>query len=129
MSDRVRWFEHQGLKVLLEDFSNLPEDEFVKAIQEAERLMLESGDKVIYAICKMHGVRMTDAVKKAAQALMDNTKPKGIYIHSTMIGMSTVQRILANAIKRDMYFAKTDEDAKAWLLKQAEKEKVKQPVG
>ena len=128
MSDRVRWIEHQGLKILLEDFTALPEAEFVKAIQEAEKVMLESGDKVIYVLSKMIDVRMTDVTKQTGQALVDNTKAKGITLHTTMLGLSKLQRIIANAVVRDVYFGKTEEDAKEWLLKQAEKEKVKQPV-
>ncbi len=129
MGDRIRWIEHQGLKILVEEFTNLPEAEFVKAIQEAEKAMLESGDKNIFVLAKMEGVRMTDITKEAGQSLVDNTKAQGITVHSAMLGLSSLQRIIANAVKRDMYFGKTDDDAKDWLLKQAEKLNVKQPVG
>ena len=129
MSDRVRWIEHQGLKILFEDFSSSSEDEFVKAIQAAERMMLESGDKIIYVLADSTDIRMTDPIKQAAETLVINTKAQGITLQTSMAGLSKLQRIIANAIKRDIYFSKDKEDGKEWLIKQSEKVKNKQPVG
>ena len=128
MSERVKWIEHQGLKILYEDFSNLPEDEFIKEIQKVDKAMIESGDKDVFVLSNMVNVRMTDATKDAGQAVIDATKPHGITIHTTMVGLSKIQRIIANAVIKDVYFARDEEDAKEWLLRKAEKEKAKQPV-
>ena len=127
MSDRIKWIEHKGLKILLIDYTDLPENEFVNEIQNTERAMLECVDKVIYVIAKMVNVRMTDVAKEAGQTAVENVKARGINIQPTMVGLSKLQRIIANAVIKDVYFAKDEEDAKEWLVKQAEK--VNQTVG
>ena len=129
MGDRVRWIEHKGLRILYEEYSNLPEDDLVKTIQEAESAAIASGDKDVFIITMMADIRMTDKVREVGQEFVDNTKANGITIHVAILGLSKIQRMLANVIKRDMYFAKNEEDAKEWLVKHAEKIKAKQAVG
>ena len=126
MSERVKWIEHKGLKILLDDYNDLPEAEFIAEIKETCKLIIESEDKVVFSLANMTGVRITDVTRQAGQEIVDSAEAKGITIYITMVGLSKIQRIIANAVVKDVYFAKDEEDAKEWLLRKAEK--VKQPV-
>ena len=129
MSDRVRWINHKGQKILYGDCSNLPEDEFVNEIQRVNKAVIESGDKVVFVLANMVGVRVTEVTRQAGQSVRDSATAQGITIYTSMVGISKLQRIIVNAVVRDVYFAKDEEDAKEWLVKQAEKVKNEQPVG
>ena len=61
---------------------------------------------------------MSKEPKERAKKLVADLNAEGYSLISACFGITGIQRIIANAVKRDMYFARDIEDAKNWLVKQ-----------
>ena len=127
MSDRIKWIEHKGMKILHVDFSNLSGDDFLNAIIEVEKVMLESNVKTIYYASNFTNVTQNNEIKKRADKIIVNLTNNGQEVVMTIFGISGLSRIIAKAVKPDIYFARNEEEALEWLVGQAEK--AEQPVG
>ncbi len=126
MSDRMKWVDHKGQKILIEDFSGMSGEDFINEVGNAEKEILGSGQKTVLTITNFTNAVMSNESKERANTMMQAAKAKGITLHIAAIGVSGIQRIIANAVVKDMHFAKSSDDAKEWLVQQAQK--AKQPV-
>jgi hypothetical protein len=62
------------------------------------------------------GTRTTPKVKDTIEKAAELNKKMLGKVHSALVGLSSIQRIIANVISRDQYFANDIEDAKKWLV-------------
>lgn len=117
MSDRIRWIEHKGKKILFCDYSGLPGVEQLKVIEEAKNEMLKQPlDSVLLVLADITDTYTIQVVKEKFTELTEvRNRFKG---SDATVGITGVKKIMANAIKRGIYFADTIEDAKEWLVKQ-----------
>ena len=121
MSSRVRWINVDGVRCLYEDFSNLRENDFVRELQEGEKALLAENSKVIFTLSNFTNSYMNNDVKKQSDQLMENVSKQGKKLISATFGISGLQRIIANAVKKDVYFAKSEADAKSWIVENAKR--------
>jgi hypothetical protein len=118
MSDRIKWIEYRGKKILYNDYTGLRGDEFTRIIKQSEAEVLGSGMKTVYVINNVTDSFMNKESTAAAKQWVKNCEQKGVDMIIALVGVGGLRRIIAQAIKRDMYFAKSDEDAKEWLVRQ-----------
>lgn len=121
MSSRVKWIDIDGVRCLYEDFSNLKEKEFIAELKEGEKALLAENSKVIYTLTNFSSSFMNNDIKKASDELVENVTKQGKKLISATFGVSGLQRIIANAVKRDVYFAKSETDAKNWIVNNAKR--------
>ena len=60
MSERVKWIEHKGKKILFNDYQDLKGDEYTQTIKKSEKECLNSGMKTVYVINDVTNSFMND---------------------------------------------------------------------
>ena len=123
MNDRIKWMRYKGREILLLDFSNLLEEKFYSYIKKATDYQLEHLRGEIYVLCDVTNTRTTPKIQRISRETNRILTESGIKQKLTTVGLNKMQRIIANAIKSDMYFAKDIADAKKWLINQMESSK------
>ena len=119
--ERIHWLKHNGLDILFNDYKALKNDKITEAIKESEKQALSVSSSKIYVINDVTGSFMnsesTAAAKHWEQACISNGKKMFL----ALVGVTGIKRVLANVIKKDIYFAKNIDDAKNWLLNESKK--------
>ena len=119
MSEHMTWLEYKNKKILYANFTNVKDaTEFIKRIDEMETEILKYKKRpgVIYTISDITNSHVTTDVKSRFEALVKSTE--GISKAKATVGVQGIQKIIANAIKKDMHFAASVDDAKEWLVNQ-----------
>jgi hypothetical protein len=83
---------------------------------ETEILKYKNQPGVIYTISDITNSHIAADVKTRFDALVKSTD--GISRAKATVGVQGIQKIIANAIKKDMHFAASVDDAKEWLVNQ-----------
>ncbi|MBN1798541.1 MAG: hypothetical protein JW822_08180 [Spirochaetales bacterium] len=117
MSEQIKWIKHKGKKILVCDFSNYNEKQYLAGVDAMEKELLKqargSFPLLIVDVTNSHMNQVTsDRGKQCAIAV----QKAGITTLTAMVGITGVKRIIAQAISRDVYFAKDMESAKEWLV-------------
>lgn len=117
MAQRVEVLEYNGKKIIYADYSDMRGEAFVNTIAQQEAESLRSTDKTILHLLNFTNCRMDENARRRADTMIQTLSAKGYTVKTACFGITGIQRIIANAVKRDMYFAKNMEDAKEWLTK------------
>ncbi len=122
MGKYVQWIEHKGKKILFSNYSGLEGEEYLRAIDETKQELLKQavGSRVL-TLTDTSNSHASTATKDKAKGLQAATKEKGITTRAAIVGVSGWQRVIAQLIRADIHFAPSIEDAKDWLVKQADK--------
>ncbi len=122
MSKYVQWIEHKGKKILFSNYSGLEGEEYLRAIDETKQELLKqpAGSRVL-TLTDTSNSHATVATKDKAKEQQAAMKEKGIATQAALVGVSGWQKVIAQLIRRDVYFAQGIEDAKDWLVEQADK--------
>jgi hypothetical protein len=117
----VQWIEHKGKKILFIQVSGLDEAGYLAALDEAEQELLRqpAGDTVL-TLWDISGSHITLKTKDRGKELVAALEKKGITSLTAMVGVTALQRIVAQAISRGdlVYYADSLEAAKDWLVEQ-----------
>ncbi|MBP1627940.1 MAG: hypothetical protein H6Q00_2415 [Holophagaceae bacterium] len=119
MSERVQIITHKGHKIMFADTSNLKPAEIVDLIHASTQPML--AEKITLLCTDVTNTTTDDSIKKAAAESLAKVTAANGKVHSCIVGIRGIQKIIASAIVRDTYFPSSKEDALDWLVKQAEK--------
>ena len=114
--ERIRWISHKGFDILVLDYSNLLEEKFVELIDKATHFQLENVSGKVLVLCDVSNTRSTPRVQRASRKSNETLIKNGIRQKLATIGLNRMQRVIATAIKRDMYFASSEDDALNWLI-------------
>ncbi len=119
MPSRVQWIPHQGHLILCSNYAGLSEAEYLHAMDETQRELLSrpAGSVVLTVTDVSHG-RSSRAIMAKADAMTAATKAAGIKTIDAVVGIGRLQRPIAQAVRRDLHFAGSLEDAKDWLAGQ-----------
>jgi hypothetical protein len=125
MSERVRWVEHKGIRMLFADYAGLQDEgEYLEAIGEMETVLLEQlqGHRVPLLI-DISNTCLTPAVTRRSQEMAAGAKAHGIPDSPTVLvgKMSGFQRATIAGMKffrPDLHVAENIQDAKDWLAEQ-----------
>ena len=121
MSKYVQWIEHKGKKILFNNYSGLEGEEYLRAIDETKQELLKQpvGSRVL-TLTDTSNSRATVATKDKAKEQQAAIKEKRIVTCAAIVGVSGWQKVIAQLIRGDVYFAQSVEDAKDWLVEQAD---------
>ncbi|MDY6835548.1 MAG: hypothetical protein SVY53_12185 [Chloroflexota bacterium] len=116
MSDRVKWVESNGTEILFCDYRGLKGDEHAEAIEAQENEILNHKSDFVRVVIDMYDSNMSDSSMQKADESQARIKDQGIQVALSVIGLGRIQRTLAQAFRKDIYFAKDFDDAKQWLV-------------
>ena len=116
MKERITWEDHQDLKLMISDHSNLDEEGFsglLKLVQE--EILKQKKSNSILCLIDTTNTYITDRLRKEAAEMI---KVCDGYVKKTaFVGVTGIKRIIINALQRGYYLAKNRDDARQWLLK------------
>ncbi|MEI2688373.1 MAG: hypothetical protein V9H69_01130 [Anaerolineae bacterium] len=120
MSVRVQWIEHQGHSILYSNYAGLSEADYLHAMEETQHHVLgcPAGSTVLTVTDVSHG-QSSRAIAAKANELAAAAKAAGITTIDAVVGVGRLQRSIAQAVRRDLHFAGSLEDANDWLVRQA----------
>ena len=119
MDDRVQIKTENGIKVLFIDFSNLPTEDVLKMLPKMNEAAVSN--KLVLYILDAKNINMTGEGKSAVETSIKDIESKLGKTYSAIIGFTGIQKIIANAINKDTYFAKDYSDAVEWATKTSKK--------
>jgi hypothetical protein len=118
MQNRVSEVIHRDKKIIYADYSGLSFDDFVEVIGQQEAVSLKSPQKDILHLLNFTDCKMSTASKERANTMMKKLQENGYSVKTACFGIGSLQRLIASAVQKNMYFAKNMDDAKNWLVKE-----------
>ena len=118
MENRISEVSHKGKTIIYGNYSNLKLDDFIEVIKQQEEASLKATDKNILHLLNFTDCKMSSDAKERASAMLKTLHEKGYTVKTACFGIGTLQRLIASAVQKEMYFAKNIEDAKDWLVKE-----------
>jgi hypothetical protein len=120
MPPRVQWIEHQGQPILYSNYAGLSEAEYLQAMDETQRQMLSqpAGSRALTVTDVSHS-HPSRAIIAKGNAMAAATKAAGVATIDAVIGIGRLQRPIAQAVRREIHFASSLDDAKRWLVAQS----------
>ncbi|HWO88813.1 MAG TPA: hypothetical protein VNL98_06660 [Gemmatimonadales bacterium] len=120
-SDRIRWIEHKGKRILLHDFSHITNPFDVLPAVEASRAIVAVQPKgSLLALTDVTGSRFNKEIVDALKSLANHNKP--FVKAGAVVGLSGLQRVVYVAITqftgRRLPTFETAEQAMDWLVEQ-----------
>lgn len=112
--DRVRLTRHRQRPMLHADFSHGEPAEVMDAFRRLWSMAAERTSPycILYDVQGNYG---NEEFVQFAKDFAAFTKKQGLSTGSAVIGITGIKRIIARAIKPDMYWAKDMDDALRWL--------------
>lgn len=118
MNNRVKTMQYKGCEILCADYTGLREKEFLAVAEAHEALSMQSRSKELRHLIILTNAYLDADLRKYAADMLERLSAKGFHVKTAAVGISGIQRIILNAVKKDMYAAKTLEDAQEWLAQQ-----------
>ena len=118
MSERIKWIKYKATDILFCDYRELEREEYINAIAEQEKEVLNCGKKRIFVLLDTTDSHMSKKSTQRAKDLEKKTKEAGITQTIALVGFSGFHKIIGQAIKRDIHFSKNVKEAKEWLVSQ-----------
>jgi len=117
MIDSLTVLERDGFKILFANYANLDEGSIVGSHPSMTERAIRDGIRLfLYDISNTHTTRAIRA--SSAETLKAIEASNGKTYHA-FYGLRGVQKVIANAIAKDSFFAKNMEEGLDFLLKQA----------
>ncbi|MFC1678447.1 hypothetical protein ACFLZ9_01775 [Patescibacteria group bacterium] len=115
-SDQVYWIEHLGKKILMCDYANLSREEHLKALNKHfQEVRNFKGDQLL-VLMAFAGNTMNKEATDRAKEIENYIKEHSIKHKMSIFGIKGLTRFIAQAIKREINFANSEEEAKNWLI-------------
>ena len=116
MSSEIQWIEHNGKKIILCNFAGYDEKQYLSGVDamEAELLKQLPGVPVPH-IVDVTDSHMTKVTSDRGKRTVEVLGKAGIVTRTAMVGVTGIKRVIAQAISKDVYFAKDMDDAKAYV--------------
>lgn len=118
MEDRISEVSHKGKKIIYGDYSGLTFNDFVETIDQHEKVSLKAINKNIMHLLNFTDCKMSGEARDRAKTMLKTLNDNGYTVKAACFGIGTLQRIIASAVEKNMYFAKSKEDAMDWLVKE-----------
>jgi hypothetical protein len=119
MAKYAKWITHKGKRILFIGAPGLPEPEVVAALEEmTQEVIREGGSVAPLVLVDISRIEMTTRIiTKAKEAAA--TKSQGILDGpSAVVGLSKLQKSVAQLFGRGVHFVDTVEQGKEWLVKE-----------
>jgi hypothetical protein len=121
MEERIQFIDYKGKKILLEDFTNIKdEEEFIRLIKAAGEIVQQQPPKSTLVIVDLTNSRFTDRVSRISKETASKNTPH--IKASVLVGVRGLMEIMIKAVSafthRDLISMRTREEAMEWLIKQ-----------
>ena len=121
MGKYAQWITHKGKRILFVNGAGLSEAECLIAFEEMKQALLKEGTGVLVLVDVSH-LGMTRALVNKAKEATEATKAAGIKDKpNAVVGLTGVQKAVAQLFGREIHFADSVEEAKEWLVKEDDK--------
>jgi hypothetical protein len=121
MGKYVQWMTHKGKKILFLNAKGLREAEYMVAQEELKQALLKERKSALVLV-DATGTEMTTKTTNKAKEVATATKAEGIPDGpSVVVGLTGLQRAVAQLFGRGIHFSNTVEEAKEWLVKEDDK--------
>lgn len=121
MAKYVRWIEHKGKRILVVNGPGLNEAQYIEAMEEMKQEILKERDGALVLV-DVSGIDMTKAVVDKSKEVVNATKKAGIPDRANVVvGLTGLQKAVAQLFGRGVHFVDTVEEAKELLVKKDEK--------
>lgn len=120
-TQRVRFIEHRGTRVLMIDFSGLQAaDDILREMQRAREIIRSQPHNSLRTLSNVTGARYSPPVMDAMKEFTAGNKP---YVrHAAVVGMERVHRVLYRAVllfsRRSIEIFDDLNAARDWLVSQ-----------
>ncbi len=115
MNIKVTLLNHKGKQIIYANYAGVTGSEFIDILQKQETLSLQSIKKDIYHLMNFTDCKMENNSRNRANEMLSKLRANGYSVKSACYGITGLQRIIANVVKRDLFFAKNEYAAKDWL--------------
>jgi hypothetical protein len=114
----VQWIDHKGKRILFLDAAGLREAEYVAAQEELKQELLKQRDGALVLVDATK-TEMTTRTTNKGKEVAAATKAAGIPDGpSVVVGLTGLQRSVAQLFGRGVHFSGTIDEGKEWLVKQ-----------
>jgi methanogenic corrinoid protein MtbC1 len=121
MGKYVQWTTYKGKRMLYLNAKGLREAEYMAAMEEMKQELLKERDGTLVLVDATK-TEMTTLTTNKAKEVAAATKAKGIPDRpSVVVGLTGLQRAVAQLFGRGIHFSSTIEEAKEWLVKEDNK--------
>jgi hypothetical protein len=121
MGKYAQWITHKGKRILFVNGAGLSEAECLIAFEEMKQALLKEGTGVLVLV-DVSRLAMTRALVDKAKEATAATKAVGIKDKpNAVVGLTGVQKAVAQLFGREIHFADSVEEAKEWLVKEDDK--------
>ena len=121
MGKYTQWITHKGKRMLLVNGPGLSEAQYVEAMEEMKQETLKERVGTLVLV-DVSGIEMTKAVINKSKEVVNATKEAGIPDRpNVVIGLTGLQRAVAQLFGRGVHFVDTVEQGKEWLAKEDDK--------
>jgi hypothetical protein len=115
--ERLSLITYKNCQIVFFNGQGATEEEICSWIDKLTEFAIKN--KTNRILLDVTGTFLTPKVKEAATNSAKKAEAHFGKMFSSIVGLSTVQRLIANAIFRGQYFAANIEDAKNWLASKA----------
>jgi hypothetical protein len=123
MAKYTEFITHKGKRVLSVNAGGLPEAEVILAFEEMKQAVLKEGTGVLVLV-DMSNNTMTQAITNKAKEAAAAIKAAGIKDKpNAVVGLTGLQKAVAQLFGRSLHCADTVEEAKEWLVKEDDKKR------
>jgi len=121
MGKHVNWITHKGKRILFVDVAGLNEAEYIAGLEEMKEELLRDRTAPLVLI-DMTRTTWTPATVDKAKEVAGAIKKSGVgYGPNAIVGLSKLQKSVADLSVRLVFYADTIEQAKDWLVERDEK--------
>jgi len=121
MAKYVQFVTYKGKRIVHTNAARLEEAEFTVALEEMKQALLKEGSETL-ALTDVTGIKLTKAfVDKAKEVTAALEKTPGWGRPSAIVGITGLQKAVAQLFSSGVHYANTIEEAKEWLVKEADK--------
>jgi hypothetical protein len=117
MSTYTQWIQHKGKKILFCNYAGCNEAQYLAGVTEMEQeLMKQPTGTKIPLLIDVTKSSMTIATRDRGKQTIEVLTKANITTDTAMVGISGIQKIIAQAISKDVHYANDMESAKDWLV-------------
>ncbi len=120
MSERVKWIKHKNENILITDYSNLPENEYIQELDETIKTLNEAvsqGASYFLVLTDVSNTLTTDKVTKKARECTQIYKT--VKAVNAILGVTGFKKVIANMMVSHMRIFENESEAKDWLVSES----------
>ena len=121
MGKHVDWITHRGKRILFVNVAGLNEAEYIAGLEEMKQELLSDRTAPLVLI-DLSETAWTSATVNKAKEVAGAIKKAGVgYGPNAIVGLTKLQKSVADLSVRLVFYANSIEEGKDWLVKQDEK--------